>query len=62
MKYATHKGKEYVYNEFLMEIYRVEQKEKKEFPRFVKVRDFHKYENLLDWKDEQNSLINSILK
>jgi len=57
MKTGTYKGKKYYYNEFWMEIYRVDKNKKGiSAEKLVKVRDFHKYEFTIDWKPEHNIL------
>jgi len=59
MKTGTYKGKKYYYNEFWMEIYRVEKNKNKNAistEKLVKVKDFHKYEFAINWQPEYNVL------
>jgi len=59
MKYGHYKGKDYIYNEFFMEIYEEGKK------GLIKKRDFHHWEYLLDqanaWKEEEHSVLRSVL-
>lgn len=48
---GTYKGKTYYYNQFLMEIY-----EDIGNGKLRKKRDFHKWENLINWTPEDNIL------
>lgn len=64
MKTGTLRGKKYLYNEFYMEIYRVENNKNKNAistEKLVKVRDFNKYESAINWEKEV-SCIPAVLK
>lgn len=51
MLIGTYKGRRFFYNQFLMEIY-----EKLPNGKWIKKRDFHKWESLVSWKPEPNIL------
>jgi hypothetical protein len=47
---GIYKGRKFLYNQFWMEIY------EEKGGRMIKKRDFHKWENLIDWIPETNIL------